>query len=557
MSIRVVCPSCEKVYNLDDNMRGKKVQCRECKKPFEIPRVDRQEKREEDRRSQEDRTAPPRPPRDERIVPPPLPTRTAGARVRRDEEDEPRSRSAGRTRERERDEEPDRSRRSDRSRRDEDDKSQKSLVPILAGVGAGVVLLIGLIVGGLVYAFSGKSGPGTNAAAGNNSSTVPAAGGASLAGGGDAAALAGPVPTEMAENVVKQVIQSTAYLRVKLPNGGIAQGSGFFALEPGIVITNAHVLGMLRADSLPPHNVDVVTNSGLPGETKMVGTVLGVDRGNDLAVLRVDTDPSRLPPPLAVDTAKKLTQTQKVYIFGFPYGDQLGKGISVSTSSITSLRHGSNGILEKVQVNGGMHPGNSGGPVTDARGVVVGVSVSVILGTQINFAIPGDFVKQVVDGKIAKTEMGFAYRSGSEIRLPVTMSCLDPMNRIREVKVDVWTGPAGAALPASSDSPRTRPGDSARQSFSLSARDGRYVGDVVLPSAAGGQAIWIQPMMVNGAGVSQWDTSVIVPNESQTPLDRRAAMIQFKPPTSPIETHAEVEQHYQGHLFPGHRQQGI
>ncbi len=55
-----------------------------------------------------------------------------------------------------------------------------------------------------------------------------------------------------------------------------------------------------------------------------------------------------------------------------------------------------NGFLKQVQVNGGMHPGNSGGPVTDARGAVVGVSVAIISGTQINFAVPADFIRPVL-----------------------------------------------------------------------------------------------------------------------------------------------------------------
>ena len=71
----------------------------------------------------------------------------------------------------------------------------------------------------------------------------------------------------------------------------------------------------------------------------------------------------------------------------------------------------------QVQVNGGMHPGNSGGPVTDARGDVVGVSVAVIRGTQINFAIPGDFVRQVLDGRFDERTR-HPYRASDQARLP-------------------------------------------------------------------------------------------------------------------------------------------
>src|SRR5262249_20087611 len=116
----------------------------------------------------------------------------------------------------------------------------------------------------------------------------------------------------------------------------------------------------------------------------------------DLAVLSLQGDLSRLPPPLPVASAAELTELQNVYIFGLPFGTQLGKAITVSKSSVSALRR-SGGVLKQVQVNGGMNPGNSGGPVTDARGVVVGVSVAGITGTQINFAVPGDFIRPLVE----------------------------------------------------------------------------------------------------------------------------------------------------------------
>src|SRR5207253_2330346 len=98
---------------------------------------------------------------------------------------------------------------------------------------------------------------------------------------------------------------------------------------------------------------------------------------NDLAALRVDGEKSRWPAPLAVEfDMSNLTELQKVYIFGFPLGAGLGKEISASESSISSFRRDADGSLFQIQVNGGMHPGNSGGPVVDSRGVVVGVAVA-------------------------------------------------------------------------------------------------------------------------------------------------------------------------------------
>ncbi|HTU22844.1 MAG TPA: trypsin-like peptidase domain-containing protein [Gemmataceae bacterium] len=391
MSIRIVCPSCRKVYNLADTMQGKTVLCRACQASITIPSPAGKGRREETSRSSDERIA--------------KSTRSASAatRVSREEDDEPLRHPAQR-----------------RSRRkDNDSPGSKNLVPILLGVGAAALVLIGLVIGGIVLAVGlrgskdqaaaneppsgtvarradAPAGPAAPAAVPFNvPSAVPVSNKpAGMANGGEAAIPPGPVPAEMATDVVKKVKQSTVYLRVTEHNGEVAQGSGFCALERGIVITNAHVVGMLESDN-PPRGVEVVINSGESGETKLAGTLLGIDRVNDLAVLRLPGDPSRLPPPLPVASAAELTETQKVYIFGFPFGAQLGKAITISPSSVSSFRK-ENGVLKAVQVNGGMSPGNSGGPVADARGAVVGVSVAVIRGTQINFAVPADFIRPLV-----------------------------------------------------------------------------------------------------------------------------------------------------------------
>src|SRR5260221_531882 len=121
----------------------------------------------------------------------------------------------------------------------------------------------------------------------------------------------GQLPDQIDEVTVQRVKRSTVYLQVTLPGGMKAEGSGFLAVEPGIVITNAHVLGMLQAQSQPPTNVDVVVNSGEPSERTVRGTVAGVDRDTDLAVVRVPAND--LPPPLAITSAQTLKELQKVH----------------------------------------------------------------------------------------------------------------------------------------------------------------------------------------------------------------------------------------------------
>jgi S1-C subfamily serine protease len=205
----------------------------------------------------------------------------------------------------------------------------------------------------------------------------------------------GPLPAQLSREDLTRVKKATVYIRAHVP-GGVSQGTGFFAVEQGLVVTNAHVLKMLDSPRRPTR-IDVVFDNGGPAERTFTAQLLSVSRNPDLAALRVHG--ANLPEPLPVRSAKFLTELQKVYIFGFPFGEQLGKDITVSESSVSSLRKraGSN-ALKEVQVNGGMQPGNSGGPVVDSSGHVVGVAVSVIRGTQINFAIPGEDVRSFLRG---------------------------------------------------------------------------------------------------------------------------------------------------------------
>jgi S1-C subfamily serine protease len=81
----------------------------------------------------------------------------------------------------------------------------------------------------------------------------------------------------------------------------------------------------------------------------------------------------------------------------------------VAKSSVSSLRRDRD-VLKQVQVNGGMHPGNSGGPVIDTDGQVIGVAVSGIKSTQIHFAVPAEQVRAFLNGRLDVLAREPAYR---------------------------------------------------------------------------------------------------------------------------------------------------
>ncbi len=189
-------------------------------------------------------------------------------------------------------------------------------------------------------------------------------------------------PARLSDLMVAKIKHATVYLRVTTEQGKVYFGSGFFAGGTGYVVTNAHVVKGVK-------EVEVVIDSGTSRTRTLVGVVVAKDSDRDLAILRVTG--SNLPNPLPLGGDRALKETHEIYIFGFPLGEDLGKEITVNLSSVSSLRD--NGGYPEIQMNGGVNQGNSGGPVVDSMGNVVGVVVSKIQGTEIDFAIPSDSVR--------------------------------------------------------------------------------------------------------------------------------------------------------------------
>jgi S1-C subfamily serine protease len=328
---------------------------------------------------------------------------------------------------------------------------------------------------------------------------------------------------------LERVKRATVFLRVTMADGGKASGSGFFGSKesPNLLLTNAHVVGMLSPDSVPPQAIEAVINSGQRGEWTTRARVLGVDRSSDLAVLDIGTPARPVPEPLTVKSAGGIKELDKLYVFGFPFGEQLGKEITVSETSVSSLRKKS-GSLDRVQVNGGMNPGNSGGPLVDPSGDVVGVAVSGIPGRQINFAIPGDRVHIILNGRIS----GMSYHQpyfgdDNKIIIPAVMDMIDPRRLIKEVGVDIWVGnkPANAGMahrPPATTQPPARPGDSAHAYFPLKYEAPQGTGDILLPELPPGKVYWHQPKWTNASGETHWASANLLRLPTE-PVSRKPA----------------------------------
>ena len=166
------------------------------------------------------------------------------------------------------------------------------------------------------------------------------------------------------------------------------QGSGFILNKDGLILTNNHVIGNAQ-------KVEVK----LSDKHTYKAQVVGLDPGHDLALLKIQA-PNLVPATLSESTG--LVVGQRVYAIGNPFGLQgtMTRGI---ISAIRSIRGPQgNPIEDAIQTDAAVNPGNSGGPLLNSRGEVIGITTLIAnngadQSSGIGFAIPVNTAKAVLD----------------------------------------------------------------------------------------------------------------------------------------------------------------
>jgi hypothetical protein len=203
-----------------------------------------------------------------------------------------------------------------------------------------------------------------------------------------------------------------------------------FGLTPRIIV-----------QTLKDAKATVVLYSGTPKEDPRPAQVLAADPELDLAVLKVSgiKDP---PEPIDLAHAPKLTETLPVWVFGFPFGEVLatGKGnpaITIGKGSVSSLRLDERGELTLVQIDGALNPGNSGGPVVDSHGQLVGVAVATIRDSSgIGLAIPSQHLARVLQGRVGKAHLSASQDDEGVVTIHVEVNLIDPLGKIKSVTLN-------------------------------------------------------------------------------------------------------------------------
>lgn len=188
-------------------------------------------------------------------------------------------------------------------------------------------------------------------------------------------------------SITTQVLRRNFFFEV-VPEEGA--GSGFVLDTQGHILTNYHVIEGAQ-------EIEV----SFSDETVVSGTVVGVDPRNDIAVVRVDAPPELLL-PVNLGESTTLKVGQRAIAIGNPFG-QFGRTLTTGVvSALNRSLEGSDGrtITGIIQTDAAINRGNSGGPLLDSSGRVIGITTAIFSPTGasagVGFAVPVDTVKRLL-----------------------------------------------------------------------------------------------------------------------------------------------------------------
>ncbi len=281
----------------------------------------------------------------------------------------------------------------------------------------------GLVAAGLAALLAGCGGGGSAPHSASSTSSSGASAPITIVQSADHAQFSAPTIFQNDSSGVVEVISTFPGGSSSVPglgSGTAAQGSGFVISKAGEIVTNAHVVTNATGGSSLQRASAVYVR--FADDNEVPATIVGTDPNADVALLHVNPSGLNLK-PLALGTSSGLVVGSPVATLGTPLGEQnsLSVGVISATNRAIPSLNGSPGsgqgtfaTLGAIQTDAAINHGNSGGPLVNAGGAVIGINSQIAPdssggATGIGFAVPVDAVKRSVAQLRSTGTVKYAY----------------------------------------------------------------------------------------------------------------------------------------------------
>jgi S1-C subfamily serine protease len=244
--------------------------------------------------------------------------------------------------------------------------------------------------------------------------------------------------SQTVSSVISRAGPAVVHVAIERKGRADGMGSGLVLASDGLVMTNSHVVSGAGA-------IRLLMADGQQAQAR----ILGNDPHTDIAVLRADTHLQA--PALGFADSGKLTQGQIAIALGNPLGFDQTATAGIVSATGRSLRAETGRLIDDViQTDAALNPGNSGGPLVNSRGDVIGINTAVIRGAQgICFSVASntalDVLSQVLRyGKVRRASIGVEAAQTEIPRHIARASGVTQSTGVRVMKV-LQAGPAAHA----------------------------------------------------------------------------------------------------------------
>lgn len=217
-------------------------------------------------------------------------------------------------------------------------------------------------------------------------------------------------------NISTKTVHIHESFLMAIPETETGSGSGAVIDKAGHILSNYHVVAGAKQIEVTLFN-----------EESYSAKVVGADPVNDIVVLKIDAPPEALY-PLTIGDSGDLKVGMRCFALGNPFGLDRTMSEGIISSLNRSLEVQENWVIKSIiQIDAAVNPGNSGGPLLDTRGELIGMNVAIAtrLGDKygqsagIGFAIPIDLIKRVLpeliqNGRVIRGELGVSHVTESE-----------------------------------------------------------------------------------------------------------------------------------------------